>query len=164
VLAILTIGSVFQLMALCNFWAFLSLGRPDENLRFALLARTAFLLVVTLVSPLGLIPTVATFAGGLALMWFGGIVWIGSRLRFGIYPQLLSGVRAVALAAGAASLGIAVLPMGAGVPDWVAALIAEVAFALAAFGLRKSPGYRSDFDSLRRSISSAVGRSPRRHA
>lgn len=80
ILAVLVVAAFFQCVNLPTFWTFLAAGRPDENLRFACVTRTAAIVALAIASSGGLMAVVSTMAGVSAATVFAGDFWVRSRL------------------------------------------------------------------------------------
>ncbi|MEC5397495.1 lipopolysaccharide biosynthesis protein [Uliginosibacterium sp. H1] len=73
---ILAIGGMFQAASYASYWAFLSLGLTQSNLRFALVSRPVFIVCILAGAWWGVLGVAIGHTLGLALNWLGALWWL----------------------------------------------------------------------------------------
>lgn len=149
---ILAIGGVFQAANYATYWVFLSRGKTGSLLRYSLVSRPVFIVIV-LLGGLGDLYTLAgAYAAGLAYLWVFGLVWSARSAGAPAGRMAWNGVRTIlayglagAITWGAGELYFRGLPLGLNLAASFAVMV--VASAVIAFSI---PRLRRDVLTLLR--------------
>ncbi|NYD68528.1 lipopolysaccharide biosynthesis protein [Agromyces atrinae] len=149
---ILAIGGVFQAANYATYWVFLARGKAGSLLRYSLVSRPVFIVIVLLGAIGDLYTLAGAYAAGLAYLWIFGLVWSARSAGAPARRMAWNGVRTIlaygfagVITWGAGELYFSGLPLGLNLVASFAVMV--VASAGIAFSI---PRLRRDLLALLR--------------
>lgn len=161
-LQILAIGGIAQTVSYATYWAYLSLGLTNVNLRYALVTRPILVAAVVSASFVSVEAVAAAYSLSLLVFWPLGLWWLARHVDIDVRRMFFSGLRAICLHVAAATAAIAVsglLREGLPIVQIIAGLAAQI--LVIAVVAATVPAVRRDLGIVISAIRSVIRRERR---